>query len=500
MSLDVRGALVDPTDFIGRDELVRRLLEAIGRPSPESVQVTGPRRSGKTWLLSRLKQEMHRSPPEKCVLIWQDMAQVGPSTPQRFYRRLFAEVRRQAPDGLGEVLEDPADDASDAFDQLKDFLDGMATSGLHTLFVMDEFERVARNTAFDLHFFGQWRSIAEGASTAMIVAAPVPLGELCHEAARGSPFWNVFSRVPVRPWSADEARLALGRWCRPDLTESLVLQVMKVTAGWPFAVKALMNALPRGPSMISSGEIDAAQAAFATALAPDVHAALVEATGSDPQSSSLFHQLCEAQTQGRPLTRHEVPPEHALERWGLVRREGGNVWPTWPGVVPAEVAPGDGWRADMLFASGIPGHAELQRLATHALDAAALGGGQVVQIIKKMIAGLGHDNDDLFRNARDLCQVLLAQIVPKVPQVAGLTDRNSQMTKLQDIANGEAGPRSPFDPVLARAIWALHHAGNHGSHDPLRAWEPSDLEGLSLVLQAIETARRADTWKPPRRT
>lgn len=500
MSLDVRGALIDPTDFIGREDLVRRLVEAVGRPSPESIQVTGPRRSGKTWLLGRLRQEMQRSPPENVVVIWQDMAQVGPSTSQRFYRRLFAEVRRQAPDGLGAMLGDPADGASDAFDQLKDFLDLLATSGYRTLFVMDEFERVARSTAFDLHFFGQWRSIAEGASTAMIVAAPVPLGALCHEAARGSPFWNVFSSAPVRPWSADEARLALCRWCRPDVNESLIQQVMRVTGGWPFAVKALMNALPQGPSQISSGEIEAAQATFATALAPDVHAALDEATRSDPQSRPLFHQLCEAQALGRPLTRKEIPPEHPLERWGLVRRDGGNVWPTWPGVVPAEVAPGDGWRADMLFATGIPGHAELQKVASHVLDAAELRDCDTARILTAMISALGHNNNSLFRDARDLCLVLLARLSLRVPQLGGLTDPMQQMKKLQDIADGEAGTRSPFDPVLARALWALHHAGNHGSHDPHRVWEPTDLEALSLVIQAGETARRVGDWRPPRRT
>ena len=499
MSLDARGALLNSSDFFGRADQLNGLMNAVGSLSPASTMVMGPRRCGKTWLLGRLRLELQRRPLEKVVTIWQDMAQVGPSSPQRFYRRLFAEIRRQAPDGLGELLDEPKEDPSEAFDQLNEFLYTLASSGYRTVFVMDEFERVAGNAAFDLHFFGQWRSIAEGASTAMILAAPIPLGELCHEGARGSPFWNVFNVLAVRPWSVEEIRDALCQWCRPDVSEEVAHGVLKATAGWPFAVKTLVNALPGGASSLSIVEIESAHGAFGQSLASDVYAALVEATRMDPLARPLFHKLCDAHTHAKPLTKREVPPGHALERWGLIRRDGGNVWPTWPGVVPVEMAPNDGWRADLLFAAGIPTHIELQRIATNALNTVTLNEAAKV-IIEKMIKRLGHHNDDVFRDARDLKEILLKQLAPRVPELRGVTNPKLQMEKLQDIANGEAARRSPFDPVLARALWALHHAGNHGSHDPHRAWEPSDLEALSLVLLAIETGRREAVWLPPRKT
>jgi hypothetical protein len=81
----------------------------------------------------------------------------------------------------------------------------IADKGLTVVLLLDEFEYVTQNPNFGSDFFGGLRALAIHHNLPLVTATRRELIDLCHsEELKGSPFFNIFASVVLRPFSPAE--------------------------------------------------------------------------------------------------------------------------------------------------------------------------------------------------------------------------------------------------------------------------------------------------------
>jgi hypothetical protein len=91
-------------------------------------------------------------------------------------------------------------------DQLKDVVQEISTEGKRIIVLMDEFEAITKNENFDMQFFSFLRFLANNFMVAYVTSSYLDLQQMCHNKdIADSPFFNIFSNLPLRPFSREEA-------------------------------------------------------------------------------------------------------------------------------------------------------------------------------------------------------------------------------------------------------------------------------------------------------
>lgn len=205
----------DPSKFYGREREIRQITDRLFSSAFESTSVVGERRIGKTSLLKHLANpEVAQSlglTSDEYVMVYVDFQGRVNITPVRFWSRILREVARKLADEelatmakeLGRREEIDQFDLEDLFLEIED-------RGLKLVLLMDEFEYVTKNENFGLDFFAGLRALAIHFPLSIITGTREPLVDLCHsESIQGSPFFNIFASVILRPFKPEEARALL---------------------------------------------------------------------------------------------------------------------------------------------------------------------------------------------------------------------------------------------------------------------------------------------------
>ncbi len=200
----------DPARFYGRSEDLRQIVNRLRSSAHESTSVVGERRIGKTSLLKHLDNravaaELGLLPEEYC-LVYIDFQGLTDTTPQRFWQRVLRKMERAIclPALVPEIQAVRKMDEFDLFD-LEDLFEMIADEGLTTVLLLDEFEYVTQNPNFGSDFFGGLRALAIHQNLPLVTATRRELVDLCHsEELKGSPFFNIFANVVLRPFGRDE--------------------------------------------------------------------------------------------------------------------------------------------------------------------------------------------------------------------------------------------------------------------------------------------------------
>ena len=201
-----------PAHFIGRKREVDQVYSRLMNAEFESSSVVGERRIGKTSLLKYISHplviEKAGFTPEKYIFVYVDLQILDPTkTPTDFWRRVLRAIRWQVSHAelrswIDETRGEPSIDAfilDDVFGLVDDL-------NLHIVLLLDEFERVTQNEAFDIDFFSGLRSIAIHHNLALITSSHRELVELTHSrAVQDSPFFNIFANINLRPFSGQES-------------------------------------------------------------------------------------------------------------------------------------------------------------------------------------------------------------------------------------------------------------------------------------------------------
>lgn len=200
----------EPERFIGRKAEIRQILNRLLSSAHESTSIIGERRIGKTSLLNYLSNpgtaEALGLVPDQFCLFYVDFQGLTDITPQRFWQRVLGRMAKSiCDDSLKPVIENVIkQNKFDLFD-LEDVFEKTQDHGLTVVLLMDEFEYVTQNQNFKSDFFGGLRALAIHHGVALVPATRRELADLCHsEEIKGSPFFNIFANVVLRPFSRSE--------------------------------------------------------------------------------------------------------------------------------------------------------------------------------------------------------------------------------------------------------------------------------------------------------
>ena len=253
----------DPHRFYGRERALHQITDRLLSSAFESTSVVGERRIGKTSLLKHLANaEVAASlglDPKKYVLVYVDFQGHVHITPVRFWSRILREIARKlADEDLAAMAKELGRRENiDQFD-LEDLFLEIEDRGLKLVLLMDEFEYVTKNENFGLDFFAGLRALAIHYPLSLITATREPLVDLCHsEAIQGSPFFNIFASVVLRPLTPEEAHaLVIGVLAESDLNFSEADQekISEIADGHPIFIQMAGYYLFEGYQQGLSGE------------------------------------------------------------------------------------------------------------------------------------------------------------------------------------------------------------------------------------------------------
>ena len=236
----------DPARFHGRSEELRQIVNRLRSSARESTSLVGERRIGKTSLLKHLAnpqvaQRLGIDPSSFC-LVYIDFQGLTDITPQRFWERVLRKTAREACDQtLQEEIKALLEmETYDLFD-LEDLFEMVSETGLTLVLLLDEFEYVTQNANFKADFFGGLRSLAIHQNLVLVTATQRELVDLCHsEEIKGSPFFNIFASVVLRPFQPQEAVTLVDAYTNEaDLSLSSANKelILNLGGGYPFFVQ-----------------------------------------------------------------------------------------------------------------------------------------------------------------------------------------------------------------------------------------------------------------------
>jgi hypothetical protein len=253
----------DPTRFHGREGDIRQIVNRLLSSAHESTSIIGERRIGKTSLL------YHLTHPEVCsrlgltsdqfCLVYVDFQGLTDITPTRFWQRVLKKMSHSVCD---ESLKPSIDvlsnqDSIDLFD-LEDLFQTTQEKGLTTVLMMDEFEYITQNPNFKSDFFGSLRALAIHHGVALLPATRRELVDLCHsDEIKGSPFFNIFANVVLRPFARPEVDVLLDSYTtriEAILTPAERDLVWSLGGGYPFFLQMAGYYIIEGKTQGFSGE------------------------------------------------------------------------------------------------------------------------------------------------------------------------------------------------------------------------------------------------------
>lgn len=199
-----RVMIRNPGDFFGRNREIRRIYSRLDAPHPQSISIVGERRIGKSSLLNfiynRSNRQKFMTHDQDAIFVYLDFQSRADFTVEKFINFLSSVFRFE-----NRSTAQPADHPN-RLDWLQETVRTLHESGKRVILLMDEFERITRNPNFDEGFFSFLRSLANSYRVAYITSSCDELQNMCHNKdISDSPFFNIFSNLPLRPLLPEEA-------------------------------------------------------------------------------------------------------------------------------------------------------------------------------------------------------------------------------------------------------------------------------------------------------
>jgi hypothetical protein len=217
----VYGGPVDVGGFIGRQHEVKVLFEQVTNRVRGSVAVIGERRIGKTSLLHYIAApdvlRRWNLDEQSSIFLFVDCGAIAPMTTTRFWQDILRRLRRELErrrrfDRLVSKVTELIGQTDIRTTDIEFLLEDLCDEQLLLVMLLDEFEWVVRTDpdgeAATRELLGGIRALINHASRALsvIVATRRPLDEICRDLRfMGSPFYNNFVYLHLRPFSRQEA-------------------------------------------------------------------------------------------------------------------------------------------------------------------------------------------------------------------------------------------------------------------------------------------------------
>ena len=147
--------------------------------------MVGERKMGKSSLLTHIAhpdiQRQHNVNPDQYLFVYVDLEAMSNISREEFWPELLDQITLALPPGeLREQFSSSAPASDLRFMQVRRLLRRLNTAHLQLALMLDEFESLATNNAFDPSFYGELRSLAGELGVVYITASKRSLYELSH--------------------------------------------------------------------------------------------------------------------------------------------------------------------------------------------------------------------------------------------------------------------------------------------------------------------------------
>ncbi len=213
--------------FIGREREVNLVLDRISNHSRGSIALAGERRIGKTSLLHTISSSdvisRWNMDTAKSIFVYLDCGSIPRFSMSQFWqtvlRKLNQQLKRIADtESLRSTIATLVNGPDIVTQDIEFLLDDLDEAGWVWVLSLDEFEWLIRldieNESLTRDLLGGLRALMNHVPRvlSLIVATRQPLHELCQDIrCMGSPFYNSFVYVHLRPFQADEAERLLAQ-------------------------------------------------------------------------------------------------------------------------------------------------------------------------------------------------------------------------------------------------------------------------------------------------
>ncbi len=211
-----RHRITDPAYFFGRTQEVESLYSAVVTHQCRSI--VGERKMGKSSLLTFISHpttmRRYGLEPARHVLMYFDLESMASAQVEDFWVEVLEAVSAGLPSEAGELaaaIRRVLEAGEVRFINVRRLLRRVRDAGVEVVLCLDEFESLARNPHFEPDFYGELRSLAGELGLVYLTASRRSLYELTYEHSDtlSSPFFNIFSELPLKLMSEDEARALL---------------------------------------------------------------------------------------------------------------------------------------------------------------------------------------------------------------------------------------------------------------------------------------------------
>ncbi len=211
-----RQRITDPAFFFGRAAHIEALYSAVVTHQCRSL--VGERKLGKSSLLTAIGQpEIMRRyglDPQRYLMLYFDLESMASASPADFWVEVLDRLCACLPPSASDLcasIQKRVDTGEMRFMAVRRLLRRVRDAGFDVVLGLDEFESLARNAHFEPDFYGELRSLAGELGLVCLTASKRSLYELTYERSDtlSSPFFNIFSELPLGLMSEDEARMLL---------------------------------------------------------------------------------------------------------------------------------------------------------------------------------------------------------------------------------------------------------------------------------------------------
>ena len=209
-----RGMIRDPARFFGRHRERREIFDLLR--TGQNISVVGDSKIGKSWLLYYIYTTGGDRLGVDCIFIFLDLMRVTDEAD--FYERVVEELS-----GAGNTVRQ--------FER--------SLRGKRVILCLDEFERF-KDEDFSAQAVNLLRSLAQEPELTLALATHQPMETLFPHEGLVSPFYNIFHRCVLGPFTEPEARqLLTGLLADTTVTfsEDEITQLLNITGRHPYQLQ-----------------------------------------------------------------------------------------------------------------------------------------------------------------------------------------------------------------------------------------------------------------------
>jgi len=186
--------LTSTDQFYGRVRERETLLNRSRKGA--STSIVGPRRIGKTWLMSYLRLVASTMLSPRCRIGYLDATLASCATVAGFTAKALEEL---------DVAHLVSNSTHVGLATLERAIQDLKSNNLIPILCIDEFEGLGKRQEFTLDFFISLRAMTQ-INLGLVVASRSPLIDIVGDNGNTSGFFNVFEQLTLEPFSLEEAQ------------------------------------------------------------------------------------------------------------------------------------------------------------------------------------------------------------------------------------------------------------------------------------------------------